>query len=168
MTISADQADPDIADGDVADGDVEESLPERPLSAPRGSINMDRAARYVEIIERLKVLGGEEGTLKAEKNQIEREILEEFERTGSNNITVTVGDTRRTIFMRRDVVASPTDNDRLVKWFQENGFRSKVRVLSSSLSALVREYDDRGEALPSDLVDLVNVTELYSVRSRKA
>lgn len=169
MTVATDEPDRPFGPDDVTSKDVEpDQGPQDKLQGTRGSIDMDRAARYVEILDKLKTLTDEESTLKEEKRKLEQDILDDFERTGSNNFTVTVGKLRRTIFMRRDLAVSPTDNRGVVTWFQDNGLADKVRVLSQSLSALVREYDERGEDLPAALAEKVKVTELFTVRSRKA
>lgn len=108
--------------------------------------------------------------LKAAKRRLakaEESVLHEFERAGVSSIRMA----DRTYFLRRDVRASCPSEARsvLAERLRRHGLEDLVTetVNGNTLSAWVREQERQGDALPTDIAEIVNVAEIFSVRDRK-
>lgn len=126
-----------------------------------------RALRFTEIEHERRTLEDRLKVLKKEKAKLEPQILADFEAGKVQNSRVN----GLLIYLHRQLWASAKDGDRAracaalkaagLGDYVEEGFNS------SSLSAWVREQDATGQELPKELQETLNVSEVFSVRTRQ-
>ena len=99
--------------------------------------------------------------------EVEQQILKEFETSGVSNVRIN----GELVYLHRQLWARARDGDKhaLCAALRANGLGLFVEEScnTNSVSAYVREQDAQGIELPAGLAEVIEVTEVFSVRSRK-
>lgn len=131
-------------------------------------MNMEQLRRFVEIEEIRKSLESQIEQLKAEAAQLESLILTDFEHDGVDRVTLD----GKTIFIERRLWASAKNGDKqaLCKALKRARLSEFVQETfnSQSLSALVREWDREGRPIPPSLREVLEVSEVFKLRTRRS
>lgn len=100
--------------------------------------------------------------LKKKRAAIEERLLDQFAETGVNSIRVA----NKAVGIRRDVYAKILDTESLHAALTSAGYADiiKPKVDSSTLSALVREFERGDTPWPDALEGVVVASEKYSIR----
>lgn len=123
--------------------------------------------RFSELAARRRELESELNAVRAEMAELEAYLLEAFEKAGISNVSVD----GMTCYLHRQLWARAKEGnyERACMALREVGLGRLVeqRFNTNSLSAWVREHEAEGKALPSALADAIEVSEVFSVRTRK-
>lgn len=112
--------------------------------------------------KQLKEVKGKLGT-------VEKELLDEFSREGVQNININ----GRTVYLSRKVVARPKGGrkeviEALIAAGLADFINTDPNYNTQSLDAYIRGQEENGQGIPEPLQSVLEVTELFFVRSRKA
>lgn len=120
------------------------------------------AGQMVELDAEIKEAERLVESIKARRQVVEEQLLEQFAETGTSSVRVN----GRTVSMRRDLYSKILDAERLNDALREAGFGDLVeeKVNSQRLSALVREIDRGDIEQPEALVGVVDKSERFSIR----
>lgn len=120
------------------------------------------AGQMVEIDAEIEEAEALVASIKARRQVVEEQLLEQFAETGTSSVRVN----GRTVSMRRDLYSKILDADRLNDALREAGFGDLVeeKVNSMRLAALVREIDRGDIEQPEALVGVVDKSEKFSIR----
>jgi hypothetical protein len=120
--------------------------------------------RFVEVTNELRELDNRSKELRSEREGLEQELLSEFEELGSSSIRLQ----GKTVYVHRQLWANARDGDydRACAALIEAGLGEFVqeRFNTQTVSAYVRELDQKGEDLPPELEETLTVAERFSVR----
>jgi len=120
------------------------------------------AGQMVEIDAEIKEAEALVASIKARRQIVEEQLLEQFAETGTSSVRVN----GRTVSMRRDLYSKILDAERLNDALREAGFGDLVeeKVNSMRLAALVREIDRGDIECPAELAEVVTASEKFSIR----
>lgn len=120
------------------------------------------AGQMVELDAEIKEAEMLVASIKARRQVVEEQLLEQFAETGTSSVRVN----GRTVSMRRDLYSKILDAERLNDALREAGFGDLVeeKVNSMRLAALVREIDRGDIEQPEALVGVVDKSEKFSIR----
>ena len=120
-------------------------------------------AEYARKTEARRKLDSESKRLATEIAALDARLVEEFARTGIQNVKTSAG---QTVYLNREVFATLVGDLKKAKTALRRaglGEFIKEGVNSQTLRAYVREMD---EVLPKGLLPFIDVTEIYRVRMR--
>jgi len=131
-------------------------------------MNSEQLKRFVALEERRKELEGEIDRIKAEATEIESALMPQFEQAGIERVSVD----GRTVYIERRLWAAAKNGDKpaLCKALKRARLSDFVQETfnSQSLSALVREWDREGRAMPPSLREVLEVSEVFKLRTRRS
>lgn len=130
-------------------------------------MNTERLHRFTELETLRRKLQEELRAVEAESQAIETELMAEFERSGIQNMKVN----GLTVYLHRQVWANARNGDYegACTALLEAGLPELVerRFNTNRLSAWVRERTKEGEELPETLKQSLEISERFSLRTRK-
>lgn len=130
-------------------------------------MDTERLKRFTELEHRRRELKDEADRVNKEIAVLEEGILKDFEEAGMNSCRVN----GLTVFLHAQTWAKARDGDyaRACRALEAEGLGDMVqpRFNTNTLSAWVRERQAGGEELPEGLKDSIEVSEVFSVRTRK-
>jgi len=129
------------------------------------AFTLKKFVRLLKIEDKLKQ------QLKKVKSDIEETepgVLDHFQKMGISKTTVE----GITVYIRRQIWAAKNPDvsiAELVKVFKSNdmGEYCEPRLNAQSISAWVREFDERSEELPADIAAVLKVSEVFKLGHRK-
>ena len=131
-------------------------------------MNTDELKRFVALEERRRQLETEVDSIKAEAAELESRLLPQFEQSGTERIAID----GRTVYVERKLWAKAKDGDKaaVCKALRRARLGDYVEETfnSNSLSAYVRELDREERPLPSSLRDVLEVSEVFKLRTRRS
>lgn len=132
------------------------------------SLDIEKLKQFVRLSEQKSELEGALEVVKKNLAELEPEILEGFEELGAQNMNID----GRTVYIHSQIWAGSVDGNTqaLVDSLKANGHGDLVKEQynSNTLSAWVRELLKNGEEIPAPIQPHINITEKFSVRTRKA
>ena len=120
-------------------------------------------AKYAQKTEARRKLDSESKRLATEIAALDARLVEEFAKTGIQNVKTAAG---QTVYLNREIFATLTGDLKKAKTALRRaglGEFIKEGVNAQTLRAYVREMD---EVLPKGLLPFIDVTEIYRVRMR--
>jgi hypothetical protein len=131
-------------------------------------MNTDELKRFVALEERRRQLEAEIDTIKAEAAELEALLLPQFEQSGMERVAID----GRTVYIERKLWAKARDGDKaaVCKALKRCRLGDYVEQTfnSNSLSAYVRELDREGRPLPPSLREVLEVSEVFKLRTRRS
>ena len=131
-------------------------------------MNTEELKRFVALEEQRHQLEAEIDTIKAEASELEGRLLPQFEQSGTERIAID----GRTVYVERKLWAKPKDGDKpaVCKALKRCRLGDYVEETfnTNSLSAYVRELDREERPLPPTLAAVLDVSEVYKLRTRKS
>jgi len=131
-------------------------------------LNTDELKRFVALDERRHQLEAEVDTIKAEATELEGRLLPQFEQSGTERIAID----GRTVYVERKLWAKAKDGDKaaVCKALKRAHLGDYVEETfnSNSLSAYVRELDREERPLPPSLREVLEVSEVFKLRTRRS
>ena len=131
-------------------------------------MNTDELKRFVALEERRRQLETEVDSIKAEAAELESRLLPQFEQSGTERIAID----GRTVYVERKLWAKAKDGDKaaVCKALRRARLGDYVEETfnTNSLSAYVRELDREERPLPSSLRDVLEVSEVFKLRTRRS
>ena len=131
-------------------------------------MNTDELKRFVALEERRRALEAEVDTIKAEASELEGRLLPQFEQSGLERVSID----GRTVYVERKLWAKPKDGDKpaVCKALKRARLGDYVEETfnTNSLSAYVRELDREGRAMPPSLAGVLDVSEIFKLRTRRS
>jgi len=120
------------------------------------------AGQMVEIDAEIKEAEALVASIKARRQVVEEQLLEQFAESGTQSVKVN----GRTVSMRRDLYSKVLDPERLNDALRAAGFGDLIeeKVNSMRLSALVREIDRGDVERPAEFEGVVEASERFSIR----
>ena len=123
--------------------------------------------RFVALEERRRQLETEIDTVKAEAAQLEELLLPEFERNGLEKVSID----GCTVYLERKLWAKAKDGDKaavckVLKRARLGDFVEET-FNTNSLSAYVRELDREEKPLPPSLREVLEISEVFKLRTRR-
>ena len=130
-------------------------------------MNTDELKRFVALEERRRQLETEVDSIKAEAAELEQRLLPQFEQSGTERIAID----GRTVYVERKLWAKAKDGDKVgvCKALKRCRLGDYVEETfnTNSLSAYVRELDRESKLLPPTLATVLDVSEVFKLRTRK-
>jgi hypothetical protein len=131
-------------------------------------MNTDELKRFVMIESRRRELETEIEALRAEAAQLEQALLPQFEHAGVDRISLD----RRTVYVERKLWAKAKDGDKaaVCKALRRARMGDYIEETfnTNSLSAYVRELDREERPLPPTLAAVLDVSEVFKLRTRSS
>ena len=131
-------------------------------------MNTEELKRFVALEERRRQLEAEVDAVKAEAAELEQRLLPQFEQGGFEKISID----GRTVYIERKLWAKARDGDKaaVCKALKRCRLGDYVEETfnTNSLSAYVRELDREGRALPPSLAAVLDVSEVFKLRTRRS
>ena len=131
-------------------------------------MNTDELKRFVALEERRKQLEAEVETIKAESSELETRLLPQFEQSGTERIAID----GRTVYVERKLWAKAKDGDKpsVCKALKRCRLGDYVEETfnTNSLSAYVRELDREGKQLSPALAAVLEISEIFKLRTRRS
>ena len=131
-------------------------------------MNTQELKRFVALEERRRQLETEVDAIKAEASELESRLLPQFEQSGTERIAID----GRTVYVERKLWAKAKDGDKpaVCKALKRAHLGDYVEETfnTNSLSAYVRELDREERPLPSSLRDVLEVSEVFKLRTRRS
>jgi len=131
-------------------------------------MNTDELKRFVALEERRKQLEAEVETIKAESSELEVRLLPQFEQSGTERIAID----GRTVYVERKLWAKAKDGDKpsVCKALKRCRLGDYVEETfnTNSLSAFVRELDREGKQLSPALAAVLEISEIFKLRTRRS
>jgi len=131
-------------------------------------MNSEQLKRFVALEERRRQLEEEIDQLKAEAVELEQALMPQFEQAGIERVSID----GRTVYVERKLWASAKNGDKqaLCKALKRARLSQFVQETfnSQSLSALVREWDRDGRPMPPSLREVLEVSEVFKLRTRRS
>jgi hypothetical protein len=128
---------------------------------------MNRLQEFARLALRKRELEAELREVQDQMARLEAELIEEFVATGLQYARVG----NLVVYLTQEVYASPAngDHDRLAEALAKLGLDDLVtsRVDHARLSAWVREMRREGEEIPAELAELIKISEVVRLRTRK-
>jgi hypothetical protein len=124
--------------------------------------------RFVALEERRRQLEAEVDTIKTETAELEQRLLPQFELEGFEKISID----GRTVYVERKLWAKAKDVNKaaVCKALKRARLGDYVEETfnTNSLSAYVRELDREDRPLPLGLRDVLEVSEVFKLRTRRS
>ena len=131
-------------------------------------MNTEELKRFVALEERRRQLEAEVDTIKAEATELEQRLLPQFEQEGFEKISVD----GRTVYVERKLWAKARDGNKaaVCKALKRARLGDYVEETfnTNSLSAYVRELDREERPLPPSLREVLEVSEVFKLRTRRS
>ena len=131
-------------------------------------MNTEELKRFVALEEQRHQLEAEIDTIKAESAELEGRLLPQFEQSGMERVAID----GRTVYVERKLWAKAKDGDKpaVCKALKRCRLGDYVEETfnSNSLSAYVRELDREERKMPPSLAAVLDVSEVYKLRTRKS
>jgi hypothetical protein len=131
-------------------------------------LNTDELKRFVALDERRHQLEAEVDTIKAEATELEGRLLPQFEQSGTERIAID----GRTVYVERKLWAKAKGGNKaaVCKALKRAHLGDYVEQTfnSNSLSAYVRELDREERPLPPSLREVLEVSEVFKLRTRRS
>jgi hypothetical protein len=131
-------------------------------------LNTDELKRFVALEERRRQLEAEVDSIKAETAELEQRLLPQFEQSGTERIAID----GRTVYVERKLWAKAKDGDKssVCKALKRCRLGDYVEETfnTNSLSAYVRELDREGKPLSTALAAVLDVSEVFKLRTRRS
>ena len=131
-------------------------------------MNTDELKRFVALEEQRRQLEAEVDTIKAEAAELEGRLLPQFEQSGTERIAID----GRTVYVERKLWAKAKDGDKpaVCKALKRCRLGDYVEETfnTNSLSAYVRELDREGKPLSPALAAVLDVSEVFKLRTRRS
>jgi hypothetical protein len=129
-------------------------------------MDSEKLRRFVEIDRRIKAAESEAEDLKKERVRLQAELLDEFADAGIENIRID----GQTVYAHRQVWAKTPDKAAAVAALKALYPELVTETFNSNtLSSLLREREKAGDnPVPPELEGLVEASEVWSLRSRRA
>jgi hypothetical protein len=122
----------------------------------------------VALEERRRQLETEIDAVKAEAAELEQRLLPQFEQSGVERLSID----GRTIYLERKLWAKARDGDKAAVCCALKRARLGDYVEetfnTNSLSAYVRELDREGRPLPPSLETVLDISEVFHLRTRRS
>jgi len=146
-------------------------------------MDTDRFVTYGVLSDRESALKAELKSISEQRRQLGEELLDDLLDAGFPKITVTIGQNdsgqpvNKTIYIQRQLWAGHSHGkEALTDALKESGYEELVKdaVNTSTLSAMIREYDPQNNRpvedimaeLPAPLQEAIKITEKVELRSR--
>lgn len=130
------------------------------------TLDTARLNRLVELDRERRQLENRIKEINSERGRLEEKILDEMQHAGVQNMNIGGA----TVYLHRQLWARPRDGNKqaVIAALHEAGLDEYVSETFStqSLSAYVRELDSYDEPLPPELEEVVQVDEVFKVRTR--
>jgi hypothetical protein len=131
-------------------------------------MNSEQLKRFVALEERRKELEGEIDRIKAQAAELESALMPQFEQAGIERVSVD----GRTVYIERKLWAKAKYGDKaaVCKALKRCRLGSFVEESynSNSLSGLIREWDSEEKPLPPSLREVLEVSEVFRLRTRRS
>lgn len=131
-------------------------------------MNTEELKRFVALEERRRQLETEVDSIKAEAAELEGRLLPQFEQSGMERVAID----GRTVYVERKLWAKAKDGDKpsVCKALKRCRLGDYVEETfnTNSLSAYVRELDREGRQMPPSLVAVLDVSEVFKLRTRRS
>lgn len=131
-------------------------------------MNTEELKRFVALEERRRQLEAEVDTIKAETADLESRLLPQFEQAGYEKISID----GRTVYIERKLWAKAKNGDKsaVCKALKRCRLGDYVEETfnTNSLSAYVRELDREERPLSPSLAAVLEVSEVFKLRTRKS
>lgn len=131
-------------------------------------MNTDELKRFVSLEERRRQLEAEIDTIKAEASELEGRLLPQFEQAGMERVSID----GRTVYIERKLWAKAKEGDKpaVCKALKRCRLGDYVEETfnTNSLSAYVRELDREGRKMPPSLAAVLEVSEVFKLRTRRS
>lgn len=132
-------------------------------------MDMAKVRRYRDLRAAQSASEVEAKTIKAEADELEQQLLEEFAEEGTDSVSLD----GTTVYLRRDLFAAKKDGIEtpdVVKALVACGLGHFVTDTynANTLSAHLRALDDTDTPLPPELDEVIYGFEKYSIRTRAA
>ncbi len=131
-------------------------------------MNTEELRRFVALEERRRQLEAEIETVKAQTSELEQALLPQFEQSGMERVSID----GRTVYIERKLWAKAKDGDKpaVCKALKRCRLGDYVEETfnTNSLSAYVRELDREGRPLPPSLATVLDVSEVFKLRTRRS
>jgi aryl carrier-like protein len=128
---------------------------------------MNRLQEFARLALRKRELEAELREVQDQMARLEAELVEEFVAAGLQHVRVG----GLVVYLTQEVYAAPVngDHERLAEALARLGLDDLVatRVDHVRLSAWVRELRRQGEEIPAELAELIKVSEVVRLRTRK-
>lgn len=131
--------------------------------------NVDEMRRYVALDKDIDDLEAQAKKLKAEKKELEEQLIAEFERNGMQNMRID----DRTVYLN-ELVVSRADQEMGGVTALAAVLRAhapdivKESVNANSLSSWVRDLQNAGEEIPEEVKKHLVIQSVFSLKIRKA
>ena len=131
-------------------------------------MNSEQLKRFVALEERRKQLEDEVDGIKAEAAELESALMPQFEQAGIERVSID----GRTVYIERKLWAKAKDGDKpaVCKALKRCRLGDYVEETfnTNSLSAYVRELDREGKPLSPALASVLDVSEVFKLRTRRS
>jgi len=131
-------------------------------------MNTEELKRFVALEEQRHQLEAEIDTIKAEAAELEGRLLPQFEQSGTERIAID----GRTVYVERKLWAKAKDGDKpsVCKALKRCRLGDYVEETfnTNSLSAYVRELDREGKQLSPALAMVLDISEVFKLRTRRS
>ena len=131
-------------------------------------MNTEDLKQFIALDERRRQLEAEIDTVKAEAAQLEQALLPEFERDGLERVSID----GKTVYLERKLWAKAKDGDKaaVCKALKRAHLGDYVEETfnTNSLSAYVRELDREDRELPPSLREVLEISEVFKLRTRRS
>lgn len=131
-------------------------------------MNTEELKRFVALEERRRQLEAEVDTIKADAAELEQLLLPQFEQEGFEKISID----GRTVYVERKLWAKAKDGNKaaVCKALKRARLGDYVEETfnTNSLSAYVRDLDREERPLPPSLREVLEVSEVFKLRTRRS
>jgi hypothetical protein len=131
-------------------------------------MNTEELKRFVALEERRRQLEAEVDTIKAEAAELEQLLLPQFEQEGFEKVSID----GRTVYVERKLWAKAKDGNKaaVCKALKRARLGDYVEETfnTNSLSAYVRDLDREDRPLPPSLREVLEVSEVFKLRTRRS
>jgi hypothetical protein len=130
-------------------------------------MNTDELKRFVALEERRRQLEAEVEAVKAEAAELEQRLLPQFEHSGMERVSID----GLTVYLERKLWAKAKDGDKpsvctALKRCHLGDYVEET-FNTNSLSAYIRELDRERRPLPPTLAPVLDVSEVFKLRTRR-
>jgi len=131
-------------------------------------MNTDELKQFIQLERRRRELEAEIDTIKAESAELEASLLPQFEQAGMERVAID----GRTVYIERKLWAKAKNGDKqavckALKRARLGDYVSET-YNSNSLSAYVRELDREGRSMSPGLAKVLEVSEVFKLRTRSS
>lgn len=131
-------------------------------------MNTDELKRFVALEDRRKQLEAEVDSIKAEAAELEGLLLPQFEQSGMERVSID----GRTVYVERKLWAKAKDGAKpsVCKALKRCRLGDYVEETfnTNSLSAYIRELDRENRQMPPSLAAVLDVSEVFKLRTRRS